>query len=124
MNDHPGSLLQADPEKLASVLLTRAEPGSVGLSPVGGLLMPCFSDDEFAVEVRTRPVPHPEESGKSLRIPISPGLYANVGLEGVERLELGAEVRGPAGARPSTETGNRARGGRARCCASSAKAPG
>ena len=41
VNDHPGSLLQADPEKPA--LLTRAEPASVGLSPVGGLVMPCFS---------------------------------------------------------------------------------
>lgn len=93
VNDHPGSLLQADPEKLSSVLLTRAEPASVGLSPVGGLVMPCFSDDEFAVEVQTRPEAHPEKSGKSLRIPISPGLYANVGLEGVERVDLGAEVR-------------------------------
>lgn len=93
VDDHPGSLLQADPEKLSRVLLTRAEPASVGLSPVGGLLMPCFADDGFAVEVHTRPEPHPEQTGKSLRIPISPGLYANVGLEGVERIELGDEVR-------------------------------
>ena len=34
VNDHPGSLLQADPEKLSRILLTRAEPASVGLSPV------------------------------------------------------------------------------------------
>lgn len=88
VDDHPGSLLQADPEKLARVLLTRAEPASVGLSPVGGLLMPCGASDAFAVEVRTRPEPSPERTGKSLRAPISPGLYATVGLEGVERVAL------------------------------------
>jgi len=92
VDDHPGSLLQADPEKLARILLTRAEPASVGLSPVGGLVMPCHANDDFAVEVQTRPEPHPERTGKSLRMPISPGLYATVGLEAVERIELGAEV--------------------------------
>ncbi len=92
VDDHPGSLLQADPEKLSRILLTRAEPASVGLSPVGGLLMPCFGGDEFGVEVRTRPEPQPERSGKSLRAPISPGLYATVGIDGVDRVELDADV--------------------------------
>jgi hypothetical protein len=92
VNDHPGSLLQADPEKLSRILLTRAEPASVGLSPVGGLVMPCHAEDEFAVEVRTRPEAYPERSGKSLRTPISPGLYANVGLDAVDRVGLGEEV--------------------------------
>ena len=97
VNDHPGSLLQADPEKLARILLTRAEPASVGLSPVGGLLMPCHAGDDFGVEVRTRPEEHPERTGKSLRAPISPGLYATVGIEGVDRAELDAvlEWTGP-----------------------------
>ena len=93
VDDHPGSLLQADPERLSRILLTRAEPASVGLSPVGGLLMPCDSDDEFAVEVHARPGPHPENSGKTLRAPLSPGLYATVGIEGVERIELEIDVR-------------------------------
>jgi len=93
VNDHPGSLLQADPEKLSRVLLTRAEPASVGLSPVGGLIMPCLSEDNFGVEVQTRPEANPENTGKSLRMPISPGLYATVGINAVERVELGGEVR-------------------------------
>lgn len=93
LDDHPGSLLQADPEKLSRILLTRAEPASVGLSPVGGLVMPCLAEDEFGVEVRTRPERNPEKTGKSLRTPISPGLYANVGLDAVDRVELGSEVR-------------------------------
>lgn len=92
VNDHPGSLLQVDPEKLARILLTRAEPAAVGLSPVGGLLLPCHGGDDFGVEVRTRPEPHPETTGKSLRAPISPGLYATVGIDGVDRAELGADL--------------------------------
>lgn len=93
VDDHPGSLLQADPTKLSRILLTRAEPASVGLSPVGGLVMPCDAEDEFAVEVKTRPEANPERTGKSVRSPISPGLYATVGLDAVERVELGSEVR-------------------------------
>jgi hypothetical protein len=92
VDDHIGSLLQVDPEKLARILLTRAEPASVGLSPVGGLVHPCAADDDFGVEVRTRPGPDPEASGKTLRAPISPGLYETVGIDSVERVELGVEV--------------------------------
>ncbi|MCB9722941.1 MAG: NAD(+)/NADH kinase [Spirochaetaceae bacterium] len=92
VDDHPGSLLQADPQKLSRILLARAEPASVGLSPVGGLLLPCGAEDDFGVEVRTRPEPRPETSGKSLRAPISPGLYQTVGIDAVERIELGASV--------------------------------
>ncbi|MFP6654266.1 MAG: diacylglycerol kinase family protein [Myxococcota bacterium] len=93
INDHPGSLLQADPERLSRILLTRAEPASVGLSPVGGLLMPCDAEDDFAVEVTTRPGADPSRSGKTVRAPLSPGLYQTVGIEGAKRVELGAEIR-------------------------------
>jgi hypothetical protein len=92
VDDHIGSLLQVDPAKLARILLTRAEPASVGLSPVGGLLKPCSASDEFGVEVQARPGPDPELSGKTLRAPISPGLYETVGIESVERVELGTPI--------------------------------
>lgn len=93
INDHIGSLLQVSPDNLARILLTRAEPASVGLSPVGGLVMPCHADDEFGVEVKTRPGPNPELSGKTLRAPISPGLYETVGIDSVDRAEMGTGVR-------------------------------
>jgi hypothetical protein len=92
VDDHPGSLLQVAPERLARVLLTRAEPASVGLSPVGGLLLPCDFDDDFAVEVRARPGPNPARTGKTLRAPLSPGLYETVGIDSVGRIELGDPV--------------------------------
>ncbi len=92
VEDHPGSLLQVDPTKLARICLTRAEPASVGLSPIGGLLLPCGATDDFAVSVRTRPGPQHVGEGKRLRAPLSPGLYEDVGIEAVERLELGREL--------------------------------
>lgn len=97
IDDHAGSLLQVDPTKLARVLLARAEPASVGLSPIGGLLMPCSADDDFGVCVHTRTGPRGANSGKTLRAPISPGLYEEVGIDGVERVELGEALlwRGP-----------------------------
>lgn len=92
VDDHPGSLLQVDPEKLARILLTRAEPASVGLSPIGGLLMPCSAEDDFGVSVAMRTGPRREHEAKLLRAPISPGLYENIAIERVERIALGSEV--------------------------------
>lgn len=92
VDDHPGSLLQADPAKIARILLTRAEPASVGLSPIGGLLMPCFAEDDFAVCVRSRTGADRTARGHVLRAPISPGLYEDVAIDGADRIELGAEV--------------------------------
>ncbi len=89
IEDHPGSLLQVDPAKLARILLTRAEPASVGLSPIGGLLMPCLAEDDFGVCVRTRTGADRARGGRVLRAPISPGLYEEVAIEGVERVALG-----------------------------------
>ncbi|MFO0687604.1 MAG: NAD(+)/NADH kinase [Myxococcota bacterium] len=97
VDDHPGSLLQADPTKLARILLTRAEPASVGLSPIGGLLLPCSAEDDFAVCVHTRTGPPHGRPGRILRAPISPGLYEDVGVDFAERVELGSELvwKGP-----------------------------
>jgi len=92
LDDHPGSLLQVDPTRLARILLTRAEPASVGLSPIGGLLLPCDAEDEFAVCVETRTGPPHGRPGRILRAPISPGLYEDVGIEGARRVELGEAV--------------------------------
>src|SRR5690606_15974724 len=64
-----------------------------GLSPIGGLLMPCAAGDDFGVCVHTRTGPRGHAHGKTLRAPISPGLYEEVGIDGVERIELGETLR-------------------------------
>jgi ATP-NAD kinase N-terminal domain len=90
-DDHVGSLLALDPAKLRTLVLARAEPASVGLSPLGGMTLPCGPDDDFGVEVRIGP------GGRALLAPISPGIYRTALVGSTRRLALGetVEVKGP-----------------------------
>ncbi len=87
--DHPGSLLHFDPAQLRHLLLTRAEPAAVGMSPVGGLLHPTGADDDFGVEVR---LDDAASGGRPLLVPVSPGIYRHAHVTGSRRVELGEEV--------------------------------
>lgn len=92
--EHPGSLLPFDPARIRHVLLSRAEPASVGMSPLGGLLHPCGAEDDFGVEVRCSA--H-GDGGRPLLVPISPGLYRTAHVRNARRVALGEAVvmRGP-----------------------------
>ncbi|MGI9592421.1 MAG: NAD(+)/NADH kinase [Myxococcota bacterium] len=73
-DDHPGNLMPFEPEKLRQLVLARAEPAAVGMSPVGGLLHPCGRDDEGGVAVHCTSA---QGGGKPLLVPVSPGLYGH-----------------------------------------------
>ena len=88
-DDHPGSLLPFEPENLRRVVLARAEPTSVGMSPLGGLLLPSGKDDDFGVVVEC--VPH-EAGGQRLLAPISPGIYRTAHVADARRIALGERV--------------------------------
>jgi hypothetical protein len=88
VDDHVGSLLPFEPEKIRRVVLARAEPDAVGMSPIGGLLVPARRDDDFGVEVRCVA----PGGGTPLRVPISPGLYRTAHVEGARRVGLGEAV--------------------------------
>jgi hypothetical protein len=88
-DDRVGNLLPFDPARLRRVVLARAEPAAIGISPVGGLLEPCAAGDEFGVDVVC--LPH-GVGGRTLRVPISAGLYGTVHVEGARRLGLGEAV--------------------------------
>jgi hypothetical protein len=92
--DRVGNLLPVEPSYIRWVVLSRAEAASVGMSPIGGLLIPCGSDDDFGVVVRC--VRH-EDGGRPLRVPISPGLFRTVHVGDARRVELGEwiEIEGP-----------------------------
>lgn len=92
--DRVGNLMPFDPARLRDVVLTRAEPAAVGMSPIGGLLAPCSFDDDCAVHVRC--TSH-EGGGRPLLAPISPGLYQTVHVAEARRIELGevVEIPGP-----------------------------
>jgi len=88
VDDHVGSFLPFEPEKIRGVVLARAEPDSVGMSPIGGLLVPSRRDDDFGVAVRcTGP-----GVGRPLRVPISPGLYRTAFVDQARAVGLGEEV--------------------------------
>jgi len=89
VEDHPGNLMPFEPERIRHVLLSRAEPASVGMSPIGGLLEPCGAEEDAGVEVRCGP--H-AGGGRPLRVPVSPGLYRTAHVEGVRRVALGEAV--------------------------------
>ncbi|MCP3986287.1 MAG: ATP-NAD kinase [bacterium] len=93
-DDHPGSFMPFDPEKIRHMLLSRAEPGSIGMSPIGGLLEPASASDDFGVVVECTAK---GEGGRPLLVPVSPGLYRTAHVKSARRLALGEEVvlRGP-----------------------------
>jgi hypothetical protein len=93
-DDRVGNLLPFDPERLRHVVLARAEPAAVGSSPIGGLLLPAGADDDFGVAVECAPASAP---GRTLRVPLSPGLWCGVRVAGFRRLAFGepVRVRGP-----------------------------
>jgi len=89
-----GSRALFDPPALRLAVLSRAEPASVGVSSIGGLLDPCGADQEAGVLVQLAP---PAEAPTRLRAPLAPGWYAEVGVLSHGRLALGQaiQVTGP-----------------------------
>jgi hypothetical protein len=84
-----GSRALFDPAALRLALLTRAEPASVGISSIGGLVSPCGGDDDSAVLLRFADAAQAE---RRLRAPMAPGWYATVGLSEVRRVGLDEPV--------------------------------
>lgn len=87
--DRLGNLGPFEPELMTTMLLTRAEPDAVGMSPLGGLLCPSSFEDDFGVQVNF--CSH-NEGGKLLRAPVSPGLFRSAHIRSAEPVELGKAV--------------------------------
>ncbi|MBK9425878.1 MAG: hypothetical protein IPN63_00205 [Gammaproteobacteria bacterium] len=79
---------------MKTLVLTRAEPDAVGMSPLGGLLCPAGFADDWGVRVDF--CGH-DEGGQLLRAPVSPGLFRSAHVRGATRLPLGTPtfVEGP-----------------------------
>lgn len=90
-NDHVGNLLPFDASRIAQLLLTRAEPNSIGMSPIGGLIEPVFAEDDHGLFVTTAP------DGAPVTAPLSPGLFREVSIGDVSRMAFDVAVpfRGP-----------------------------
>ena len=92
-----GSRALFDPSRLLMAVLAIADPASVGVSPIAGLVQPCQPPDDYGVELRFAPVGDASVC-HTVHAPIAPGLYAPVGLARCATLKLGEPVqaRGPA----------------------------
>ncbi|MEZ4218359.1 MAG: NAD(+)/NADH kinase [Myxococcota bacterium] len=94
-DDDVGNLLPFEPGRLRALVLARAEPNAVGMSPIGGLLEPCGIADDFGVEVRCAAEGTP--GTRPLLAAVSPGLFRRAHVTAARRLALGevAVVEGP-----------------------------
>lgn len=92
--DRIGNLGPFEPRYMETLVLTRAEPDAVGMSPLGGLLCPAGFADDFGVRVDF--CQH-EQGGRLLRAPVSPGLFRSAHVRDVRRLPLNERtaVEGP-----------------------------
>lgn len=91
-NDHAGSLLPFKAENISTVLLTRAEPASVGVSPIGGYLLPSHHRDDFGVFIKCKASALSGQKGKTITVPISPGLYDQVHVHHIQKTKLDEKV--------------------------------
>jgi hypothetical protein len=86
VDDTLGNRMPYDTTKIRRVVVSRAEPCAVGISPVAGLLHPVPAAEDAGVEVHCLP------GGDPLLVPISPGLYTEMAIAGSRKLALEEEV--------------------------------
>ena len=85
-NDQLGSLLPFKADNIRKLLLTRAEPASIGMSPIGGFIDPVYEDDDEGLLVDL------SSGGRTFRAPLSPGLFGQVNVSSAERIKMDARV--------------------------------
>lgn len=81
-DDFRGNLLPVDPAKIDRILLTVASPAAVGMSPVGGLVVPVSAEEEGGLLVTC----NRSSRDRRLSVPISPGLYREVRVAEAHRV--------------------------------------
>ena len=74
-------------EQLREIFVTFADPETIGLSAVAGLLQPVGRREPLGLRVQLRP---PAEAATVLRVPIAPGLVKPIGVQRYETLAADA----------------------------------
>ncbi len=80
-DDFVGNFQPFDETKLREMVLTRAEPDAIGMSPIGGLIDPVDANDECGLYVKFG-------LGKRRRVPLSPGYFRDVHVASTRRMAL------------------------------------
>ncbi len=94
-NDHVGNMLPFDPDRLVRILLTRAEPDAIGMSPIGGFLDIVEASDDFGLLVEMATPSQP--ATRTFEAPLSPGLFRKVAIASTTRVPIDVPVlfKGP-----------------------------
>ena len=88
-DDYVGNLLPYDEAKITRILLTRALPDTVGMSPLGGLVSVVEETDDFGLLVE---IGDNKESDTYIKAPLSPGFFKEVAISRSQRIALGERV--------------------------------
>lgn len=75
-----------DPGRVRRLVLTRADPGNIGLSAIGGALCPVGPSEPAGLVVELG-------DGPAVTVPLAPGLVVPVPVTGWRRLALGERLR-------------------------------
>ncbi|MDA1074867.1 MAG: NAD(+)/NADH kinase [Proteobacteria bacterium] len=88
--DHVGNLLPFDAARIRQIFLSRAEPGSIGMSPIGGLCEVVGEHEDEGLLVKMGP-------GRRFQAPLSPGLFRELSVASTTRVGFAVAVpfRGP-----------------------------
>ena len=82
-DDFVGNRMPFDPTRIDRVLLTIADPASVGISPIGGLVDPVSRTDDAGLLVTC----NRGLDDRIVHVPISPGLFRDVRVGYVHRVD-------------------------------------
>ena len=83
--DFTGNMRPFDAAKLRQIMLTRAEPDAIGMSPIGGYLEVVDADDDHGLLLRTG-------SGRKVVAPVSPGLFCDVFVTATDQVPFDTPV--------------------------------
>ena len=85
-DDFVGNRMPVDPANLRQLLVSVARPDTIGVSSIAGLHAACDVDEDAAILVRCG------EGGRLTNSPIAPGLYRQVPVLEVTRINLGEQI--------------------------------
>lgn len=86
-----GARALLSPEQLAAILLTRADPASVGMAAVGGLIQPVKHSSNKALLLKLCGGNEVQAKYK-IKAPIAPGLYTHLHIEDLDVIGLDKPV--------------------------------
>ncbi|MEZ5560077.1 MAG: NAD(+)/NADH kinase [Pseudomonadales bacterium] len=91
--DHVGNLLPFDAGRIERLLLTRAEPDAIGMSPIGGLLEVVDERDDAGLLVELGGARDQDpDAPVRFRAPLSPGSFQEVSVRSVTRVAFDVAV--------------------------------